>query len=441
MSNEAADKVIVRYPPSPTGMPHIGNIRTFLFNYLFARQCGGTVVMRFEDTDRERSKPEYEADILYALEQLGITFDEGPNRQSDRTAQYVDAIEQLIASGHAYEGEESQDGSGDRVIRFKNPNKAVSFTDRVRGEITIDTTDFGDFVIARSHTNPLYHLTVVVDDIDMGVTHVIRGEDHITSTPRQIILIEALGGTVPTYAHLPMILGEDGKKLSKRHGAVSYQEFEKKGYLPEAIVNYLALLGWNPGKGSEQEFFSMDELIAQFSFEGLQQSPAKFSYTKLDSMNRHYITQMGAPVFVEHAQAWLPDERFARDDILALLHERISTFDEIPAVCEDDFGWLDGLDETAPELFVWKRGTKEDAHTHLGVTLDLLNALTGWDSATIKDAVWPYAEEHGKGDVLWPLRTALTGRERSPDPFIVANILGKDESLKRIVAAREALMV
>jgi glutamyl-tRNA synthetase len=241
--NIKTEKIIVRYPPSPSGNLHIGNIRSLLFNYLYMKKAKGDAVMRFEDTDRERSKKEFEDTQLETLSDLGIEYNKGPFKQSDRTEFYSDAIEKLINNNNAFEGEESQDGSGDKVIRFKNPNKKVTFTDTIRGEVTIDTTDFGDFVIARSKTNPLYHLTVVVDDIDMGITDVIRGEDHITSTPRQILLIEALGGMIPRYAHLPLIVGDDKKKLGKRHGATTWQEFKKQGYLSEGVVNYLALLG------------------------------------------------------------------------------------------------------------------------------------------------------------------------------------------------------
>ncbi|HIP33918.1 MAG TPA: hypothetical protein EYG89_04180 [Bacteroidia bacterium] len=220
-NTEFNKEIIVRFPPSPTGRLHIGNIRSLLFNYLYAKKNNGTIVMRFEDTDRERSKEEFEEFALETLDELGIDFDKGPFKQSKRSEFYIDAIETLLEKGVAFEGEESKDGSGDKVIRIKNPNKKIKFTDAIRGEIEIDTTDFGDFVIARSKTNPLYHLTVVVDDIDMGITDVIRGEDHITSTPRQIILIEALGGIIPKYAHLPLIVGNDKKKLGKRHGAVT----------------------------------------------------------------------------------------------------------------------------------------------------------------------------------------------------------------------------
>jgi glutamyl/glutaminyl-tRNA synthetase len=210
------EKKILRYPPSPTGIAHIGNIRSFLFSHLVKErenQDGriGEAVLRFEDTDKERSDKKFENYILETFEDLKITYDRGPFRQSERQEFYNDAIETLLRNEMAFEGEESKDGTGDKVIRFKNPNKKITFTDKIRGEITIDTTDFGDFVIARSKTNPLYHLTVVVDDIDMGITDVIRGEDHITSTPRQILLIEALGGIIPTYAHLPLIVGDDKK--------------------------------------------------------------------------------------------------------------------------------------------------------------------------------------------------------------------------------------
>ncbi len=218
---EKEKKVVVRYPPSPTGIAHIGNIRSFLFSYLVKKKNNGEAILRFEDTDKERSEKKYENYLLESLNDLGIEYDKGPFRQSERTEFYLKAIETLIENKNAYESEESEDGSGEKVIRFKNPNKKITFTDLIRGDISIDTSDFGDFVIARSKTNPLYHLTVVVDDIDMGITDVIRGEDHITSTPRQILLIEALGGIIPNYAHLPLIIGEDKKKLGKRHGAVT----------------------------------------------------------------------------------------------------------------------------------------------------------------------------------------------------------------------------
>jgi len=454
------DKVVVRYPPSPTGNLHIGNIRTMLFNYLFAKQAevsGGNseIYMRFEDTDRERSKKEYEDVALDTLKALGLTFDHGPYRQSERGEIYSKAINQLIDQGDAYAGEETKDGSGN-VIRFKNPNKEITFTDAIRGEITIDTTDFGDFVIARSATNPLYHLTVVVDDIDMEVTHVIRGEDHITSTPRQILLIEALGGNAPNYAHLPLIVGEDKKKLGKRHGAVTYQEFKELGYLPEAIINYLALLGWSAG--DDREFYTMPELVENFTLGGVSKSPAMFSYEKLNSVNRHYLHQIATEKFEEEVLSYITpgvtdflDSTDTSDEVKkiiihTIIKERIDKWGDVATVCESELGWLAGVEEIDLEKVIWKKSTKEDTKKHLNLVIESLSKVSDedWAKSTntksndknennaIKMAIWDYASKVGRGDVLWPMRYSLTGQERSPDPFTVAFVLGKEETLARL---------
>jgi glutamyl-tRNA synthetase len=457
MSSPDQEKIIVRFPPSPTGKMHIGNIRTILFNYLFAKKHGGEIYMRFEDTDTERSKKEYEQVALDTLQALGITYDHGPYRQSERTDLYKDAIEKLIANGKAYEGEESQDGSGDKVIRFKNPNTKISFFDIVRGEVTIDTTDFGDFVIARSVKNPLYHLTVVVDDIDMGITHVIRGEDHMTSTPRQILLIEALGGNVPHYAHLPLIIGADKKKLGKRHGATTYDEFKNLGYLPEAIINYLALLGWNAG--DDREFYSMQELIDIFALEDVHKSPAMFSYEKLDSMNRHYLLQMPASDFEATVSTYLTPtvqdfmKRAGEKVVHVIQHtiikERIDKWGDIADVCDTELAWLTEVALEDSAKIVWKKSTPEKTIEYLKTIHDKLSAISSQQWATadntqdeeniLKAAIWHYATQEGRGDVLWPLRYALTGADRSPDPFTVAFILGKEETLLRIERALSTL--
>ena len=438
--NENKEKIVVRFPPSPTGRLHIGNIRSLLFNYLFARKHNGKIVMRFEDTDRERSKKEYEELALNTLEKLGLEFDSGPFRQSERGERYFEIIEQLVADDKAYEAEESKDGSGDKVIRLRNQNKDVTFTDVVRGEITIDTTDFGDFVIARSKTNPFYHLTVVVDDMDMGITHVIRGEDHITSTPRQILIIEAIAGKIPQYAHLPLIVGDDKKKLGKRHGAVTYQEFEALGILPEAIINYLALLGWNPG--DEREFFTKEELVKEFSLERVNNSPAKFSYEKLDSINRHHILKLDAAIFDKRVLEFLPtwlidtlDEN--KKDILIqqVIKERISKFADIKTMEEEgEFNYLrESINYDKSEL-IWKKGVAEDAQRHLAKVKDMIQDLDDdkFNPEDLKNTIWDYASEEGRGDVLWPLRMALTGQKRSPDPFTVMSLLGKIKVLQRI---------
>jgi len=240
--------IITRFPPSPTGYLHIGRARTALFNYLFTQKNKGKMVFRIEDTDKERSKKEYEDNIIECLEWLGISYDLGPLRQSERNDIYEKYIKILIDNGSAYVSKENTENGGrSEVIRFKNPNKKISFSDLVRGEVTIDTTDLGDFIIAKSITEPLYHLTVVVDDHEMGITHIIRGEDGISNTPRQILIEEGIGAIRPIYAHIPLILATDKSKLSGRHGAVSVTEFRDMGYLPQAMVNFLALLGWNPG--------------------------------------------------------------------------------------------------------------------------------------------------------------------------------------------------
>ncbi len=473
MQTPNQNKVIVRYPPSPTGNLHIGNIRTMLFNYLFAKHAekqGSDVkiFMRFEDTDKERSKKEFEYTALEALSGLGITFTDGPYRQSERTDIYIQALQKLIKKGLAYQAEKSNDGSGDKVIRFKNPNKKITFTDAIRGEITIDTTDFGDFVIARSLVNPLYHLTVVVDDIDMGVTHIIRGEDHITSTPRQILLIEALGGTIPHYAHLPLIIGKDKKKLGKRHGAITYQEFKKLGYLNEAIINYLALLGWS--EGNDREFYTISELEEVFTLEQVSKSPAMFSYHKLDSINRHYILQLPKETYENEVIKYITkpvqdyinaeNEKGNKTVVNTLLHtiikERIHKWGDVPAICENELSWLNKVGQINPEKLIWKKSTKEDTKEHLNVVMELLSNISNEDweksydtkcdvenehceNSAIKKAIWDYASKAGRGDVLWPMRYALTGKDKSPDPFIVGFILGKEETLKRLFTSKEIL--
>jgi glutamyl-tRNA synthetase len=297
--------IVVRFPPSPTGEIHIGNMRTLLFNYLFARKHGGKIVFRFEDTDKERSRKEFEQGMIDGLRTLGLDFDEGPYRQTERVEIYRKYLHLLVEKGLAYEAEQNTAGTG-KVIRIKNNEKDIIWNDLVKGEIIINTHTFKDesgnpdLVIARSIDDAIYHFTVVVDDWLMGVTHVIRGDDHTTSTPRQIMIIEALQKleellheddivmpVVPTYAHLPTIVGEDKKKLSKRNGVTALKSFLDLGYLPETMVNYLALLGWNPG--DEREFFTLEELVKEFSFERCQKSPAQFDFKKLDNINKHYL--------------------------------------------------------------------------------------------------------------------------------------------------------
>ena len=444
MKNE---KVITRFPPSPTGSLHIGNIRTLLFNYLYARKHEGEVVMRFEDTDTARSSKEHEEFALEALSELGLDFDTGPFRQSERQERYTEALGQLLEKGLAYVAEESKEEPGENVIRFKNPNKDITFTDLIRGEITIHTEDFGDFVIARSRTNPIYHLSVVVDDMDMNVTHVIRGEDHMTSTPRQILLIEALGGEVPQYAHLPLIIGSDKKKLGKRHGAVTYQEFRAMGILPEAIINYLALLGWNPG--DDREFFTKDELVQEFSLERVNNSPAMFSYEKLDAINKLHVDKLSPEEFAQHATRRLSDfpELVQHSQFKTFLEfvvrERIAKFADVQEHAKaGEYDWLTSAPKLDVDKINWKETSLDTTKEYVQNCLELLNDIpaSSWNMETIKNAVWEYAQEKGKGDVLWPLRYALTGKEKSPDPFTVAHLLGKDEVTETLSSSSYAVI-
>lgn len=285
-------KPVVRFAPSPTGPLHIGGARTALFNYIFAKQTGGKFILRIEDTDKERSKTAYEQDIRDGLAWLGIVPD-ASYRQSERTELYQKHLDALLKSGAAYVSrEKKKEGEGEvEVVRFKNPNKRVTFHDMVRGEVSFDTTELKDFVIARSVSEPLYHLAVVIDDFEMGITHIIRGEDHISNTPRQILIQEALGAPRPIYAHIPLILATDRSKLSKRkHGeAVSLAHYRAQGIAPEAVVNFLALLGWHPSASDASEVLSWNDLIAQFQLERVQKGGAVLDANKLNWLNRQYL--------------------------------------------------------------------------------------------------------------------------------------------------------
>lgn len=432
-------EVVVRIPPSPTGYLHIGTARTALFNYLFAKKHGGKIVLRMEDTDQERSEKIYENSILEGLEWLGIDYQE-MYRQSERTEVYKKYLEKMVRTGHAYVSEE-ENGERDSVIRFKNPNRVVTFEDEIRGEITFDTTELGDFVIAKSMEEPLYHIAVVVDDHEMGVTHVIRGEDGISNTPRQILLQEAIGAKTPVYAHLPLILAPDKTKLSKRHGAVSLMEYKEQGFLPEAILNYLALLGWNPG--DDQEFFSRDELIKTFDLKKVQKGGAVFNIDKLKWFNKHYIVELPEEIILEKikkAAAEKYGEETAEIEqkvqkILPIIHEKIETLNEVNEIIgEGEFDYVFAPADFDLEKIVWKEETLENTKKYLEEVLSRLEKVSPseFNREGVKAAIWDFAEEKGKGNILWPLRFLLTGKEKSPDPFQVSEILGKEEVTTRI---------
>ncbi len=431
-------EVITRFPPSPTGYLHIGGVRTALFNYLFAANHGGHMVLRFEDTDRQRSKPEYERDIVDGLGWLNIPYTLADNpRQSERTELYQAHLKRLIDKGLAFEAEPQEGNPEKKVVRFKNPNTTVVFEDAVRGEVSFDTTELGDFVIARSADEPLYHLAVVIDDHEMSVTHVIRGEDHISNTPRQILILEALGFTRPRYAHIPLILAPDKSKLSKRHGAVSVNEYKLQGFIPEALINYLALLGWNPG--GEQELYMLPELAQKFSLERVQKGGAVFDIHKLLWFNHEHLKRLSDDDYARRLEVFAGKPVDAR--LVPLLKERAQTLAEATTALTEDFGFLGGVMHDSVMLTQRGKIPAEVASNHLKAVFGLLEHVPdeGFTASQLRDILWPYAEAQGRGAVLWPLRVALSGKERSPDPFTIAALLGKQESLARITRAAAAL--
>lgn len=440
--------VVTRFAPSPTGHLHAGNYRTAVFAYLFARHNKGKFILRVEDTDRARSKKEYEENIIETLEWLGLEYDL-MERQSDRVGEHKKALHELVDKGLAYVSKETnEEGIERELIRFRNSNKDVTFNDSIRGEITFNTTELKDFVIAKSFTEPIFHLVNVVDDHQEGVTHVIRGEDHVSNTPRQILIYEALGYEPPKFAHLPLILAKDKSKLSKRKGARPLLEYRDLGYLPEALINYLAFLGWHPG--TDEELFSKDELVERFTLEQVQKSGAIFDEVKLRWYNREYLLKLDNQTFLDHAKPFFSDSLLKAlekenqlEKLMPVLRERIETFGDIQEMEEaGEFDYfVDQPEYDIENLLFKKEPDKEATKTRLEHVYAQFEALEAqkWTSESVKDAVWEYASEEGRGAVLWPLRYSLTGAQKSPDPFLVADILGKNETLSRVKKAIELL--
>lgn len=442
--SETPKMVITRMAPSPTGKFHVGGVRTALYNYLFARKHGGKFILRIEDTDKERSKKEYEDDILDAFTWLGMEYDV-LYRQSERTELYQSYIKKMLENGHAYEAEPSE-GSGKPVIRLKNPGKPITINDQMLGDVTIDTADLGDFVIARDIDSPLYHLTVVVDDCEMGVTHVIRAQEHLANTPRQILIQEAIGCTRPIYAHIPLVLAPDKSKLSKRHGATAATDYRALGYLPEAMINFLAFIGWNPG--GEQELFSKEELITLFELNQVQKGGGVFNIDKLKWFNKEYLNKKS----FDEQKTYLADVRtffenlcectFSEehwDKCIPIIIERIHVKTDVIELfqAKGEFAYLfKRPDEYSREDIFWKKDTPERSRDILIELHKMLFAYEGaWDKNGLSAMLMPFAESEGKGTVLWPLRFALSGKRESADPFTLLYVLGKTESLARIAYA------
>ncbi|HLD70420.1 MAG TPA: glutamate--tRNA ligase [Negativicutes bacterium] len=464
-------KIRLRFPPSPTGLLHIGNARTILFNYLFAKQNGGETVLRIEDTDKERSKLEYVQNIIDELTWLGITWDEGPDvsgahgpyKQSQRTDIYKKYLEQLLADKKAYfcdcsaeeleAKKQDQQGRGlapkydgkcrdknnaEGVIRFKIAGKKVGFTDIIRGDVEFDMALLGDMVIAKDLDTPLYHFAVVVDDYEMQISHIIRGEDHISNTPKQMLLQEALGFYTPMYAHLPLMLNADKSKMSKRAGDVAVSDYHKNGYLPEALINFMVLLGWNPG--TEKEIFSLPELIKEFSLQKVQKSGAVFNVQRLDYLNGWYIRQKSVESLTKLCMPFLPENAKnlppkQLEKIIAAHQGRMKKLSDITELA--DFFFVEKL-EYDPALLAWGSMTSEEVKKSLQTSMEVLSGIGKWDAASIQEAL-DSAAGTLKGQTFWPLRIALSGKKASAPGPEIAEILGKERTLQHIQEAIEAL--
>jgi glutamyl-tRNA synthetase len=405
----------VRFAPSPTGVLHIGGARTALYNWLLARGSGGEFVLRIEDTDRERSTPENVELILDALRWLELDWDEGPLSQWERREHHAAAVTELLKSGAAYQDE--------GAVRFRVPDEGeITFTDAVLGEITNPYSAIDDFVIQRSDGSPLYNLAVAVDDRDMGITHVVRGQDHVSNTPRQLMLLRSLGAEPPVYAHIPLLHGPDGKKLSKRHGAASVQEVREQGYLPEAVRNYIALLGW--GYDESTTFMTTDELVERFALDRVSKNPAVFDEQKLRWMNGRYMREL--PVEELHRRL---EEFYGREIPIALVEisrEKMQTL--------ADFMPLAGALLDAPADYDQKAWEQWGGSPYLQEIRDDLADAAAWDPTVIEMILRAVVDEHGvkPKEVFQPLRVALTGTTVSPGIFESAAALGREETLARL---------
>jgi glutamyl-tRNA synthetase len=407
--------VRVRFAPSPTGVLHIGGARTALYNWLLARGSGGQLVLRIEDTDRERSTPENVEQILEALRWLELDWDEGPLSQWERRDAHAAAVTQLLDSGHAYEDE--------GAVRFRVPEEGeITFQDVVLGDVTNPYSAIKDFVIQRSDGSPLYNLAVAVDDRDMGITHVVRGQDHVSNTPRQLMLLRALGADPPVYAHIPLLHGPDGKKLSKRHGAASVQEVRDQGFLPEAVRNYIALLGW--GYDESTTFMTTDELKERFSLERVSKNPAVFDEQKLRWMNGHYIRELPLPDLESRLEAFCGED--IPTDIVAISREKIQTL--------ADFWPLAGALVKQPAHPDDKAWEQWGGSPHLRRVRDELATVDPWDALVIEPALRELVDDLGvkPKEIYQPIRVALTGKTVSPGIFESVAALGREETLSRL---------
>jgi glutamyl-tRNA synthetase len=472
----------VRFAPSPTGYLHVGGARTALFNWLYARRSGGTFILRIEDTDAERSSSDMVTGILDGLRWLGVDWDEGPEKggphapyfQSQRLEQYLAAATALLDSGRAYrcycaperlrdereraeqrgeawqydraclklsdaERKARQAAGGASAVRFLVREGETSFDDAVKGRIEFDTANIEDFVILRSDGLPTYHLSVVVDDVEMSITDVIRGDDHISNTPKHVLLFEALGAAAPRFAHVPLILGQDKKRLSKRHGATSVMEYARQGYLPEAMTNFLALLGWSPG--DDRELMTRGELIASFTLDKISGGNAVFNTEKLDWMNAQYLARMPVEELADHVRPLLDqalaDSATVRNPsalrrLLELLRpraRRLTDFvEQARPLLTSPVAYEDGALE--------KNFSTDEMSGHMAALTAALGQTSPFDEPHVEAAVRGTAAERGikAGTLIHAVRVALTGRTASPGLFEVMALLGREETIARMNA-------
>ncbi len=479
----------LRFAPSPTGYLHVGGARTALFNWLFARRHGGAFVLRVEDTDVERSSAEMVDGILQGLRWLGLDWDEGPDVggphgpyfQSERRDRYRALANRLASEGRAYycycspdllrskreEAErQGQTWSYDRTcaqldpsqvaeleatgalraIRFRVPDGVTRFVDLVHGPIEFDGAHIEDFVVLRSDEHPTYHLSVVADDIDMAITHVVRGDDHISNTPKQVLLYQAFGAPLPQFAHVPLILGPDKRRLSKRHGATSVMEYERQGYLPEAMVNFLALLGWSPG--TDQELFTRDELIAAFSLQGISGGNAVFNPEKLDWFNQQHIARLSGDEILERIRRLLHDAELWSDDyeherrpwmlkLIELIRPRAHRLSDFVEIARPLLGDVLDFDSNA----VHKHLSSPDLISHLDALRHEWSRLESFDEGSLEKVLRDLAGSRGvkAGTLIHAVRVAVTGRAVSPGLFEVLALLGRAKSVARLDEARDRI--
>ncbi len=440
-------EVRVRFAPSPTGYLHIGGARTALFNWVYARARGGKFILRIEDTDRERSRPEFVEEILDSLKWLGMNWDEGPFFQSQREEIYKEFAEKLLREGKAYrarerrnkglsykpqgEGREVDEDKGEAII-FAAPEKEVSFVDLIRGPISVDSRQFGDIVLIKSDGLPAYNFACVVDDALMGITHILRGEDHISNTPKQILLYEALGFPVPEFAHLPLIMGKDGGRLSKRTGATAVSEYRKMGYLPEAIVNYLMLLGWSIGP--DREIFSLEEAIKVFDVKDVNKTSAVFDFDKLRWMNSEYIKAKSSEELLSLLEPFLQERGLSPDRdyalrVIDLFKTRASTL--IDFVEWGDYFWREDytFEDKAVEMHLVK-----DMSGEFTALIEVFRDLEDWSVESIERDFRELVDRLGlkPRDLIHPVRVAVSGKKVGPGLFELLYVLGKETVIRRL---------